>query len=190
MGIDLQAGGRNTSSRRVAQTTNVYTRLLIKLYTFLVRRTNSKFNEKVLRRLKHTRSQKRPITISKVAKLVGSSKFEKKPIAVVVGTITNDTRVLEIPKLRVCATSITETARKRILAAGGEVLTFDQLAQISPDGKGTVLLKGNFHTEKKKSFGKPGVAGAHAKPKMNAGASKHAENGRGKRSSSGFKVRS
>lgn len=36
-------------------------------------------------------------------------------IAVIVGTITDDVRVFEVPKLRVCAMRFTETARARIL---------------------------------------------------------------------------
>lgn len=36
-------------------------------------------------------------------------------IAVLVGTITDDVRLYEVPKLRVCALRVTETARARIL---------------------------------------------------------------------------
>ena len=36
-------------------------------------------------------------------------------IAVVVGTITDDVRVYEVPKLRVCALRFTATARARIV---------------------------------------------------------------------------
>jgi large subunit ribosomal protein L18e len=42
----------------------------------------------------------------------------------------------------VCALHVTEGARARILAAGGEILTFDQLALRTPKGKNTVLLQG------------------------------------------------
>ena len=62
--------------------------------------------------------------------------------AVVVGSITDDVRLYELPKLTVCALHLTERARSRILAAGGEILTFDQLALRSPKGKNTVLLQG------------------------------------------------
>lgn len=34
-------------------------------------------------------------------------------------------RIVNVPKLNVCALRFTETARKRIVAAGGKVLTFD-----------------------------------------------------------------
>ena len=47
----------------------------------------------------------------------------------VVGTITDDIRVTEVPALKVCALRFTETARARILKAGGECITLDQLAR-------------------------------------------------------------
>ena len=36
-------------------------------------------------------------------------------LAVLVGTITDDVRLFEVPKMRVCALRVTETARARIL---------------------------------------------------------------------------
>jgi len=65
-----------------------------------------------------------------------------KLIHVVVGTITNDERLLELPKLNVCALRFTKTARARILKSGGRVLTFDQLAIERPTGSHTILLQG------------------------------------------------
>ncbi|KAI3499787.1 hypothetical protein L1887_35597 [Cichorium endivia] len=47
-------------------------------------------------------------------------------IVVIVGTVTDDVRVHEIPCLKVTALRFTETARARIEKAGGECLTFDQ----------------------------------------------------------------
>ena len=64
-------------------------------------------------------------------------------IAVVVGTITDDIRVLEAPKIRVCALRVTETARARILKAGGEILTFDQLVLKAPTGMYLVIINYN-----------------------------------------------
>ncbi len=34
-------------------------------------------------------------------------------------------RLLEVPKMTVCALKFSETARKRIIAVGGKCLTFD-----------------------------------------------------------------
>ena len=46
--------------------------------------------------------------------------------------------LLDVPKLSICALRFTATARARILKAGGEVLTFDQLALKDPAGEKTV----------------------------------------------------
>lgn len=59
-------------------------------------------------------------------------------IAVVVGTVADDIRVYEVPALKVTALRFTETARARIEKAGGECLTFDQLALRAPLGQNTV----------------------------------------------------
>lgn len=59
-------------------------------------------------------------------------------IAVIVGTVTDDVRVYEVPALKVTALRFTETARARIEKAGGECLTFDQLALRAPLGQNTV----------------------------------------------------
>lgn len=52
------------------------------------------------------------------------SKGKGDKIVAVVGTITDDERMHDLPKLRVCALRFTEAARARILKAGGECLTF------------------------------------------------------------------
>lgn len=64
------------------------------------------------------------ISIARLVKYVS----DKDKIAVIVGTVTDDARLLEVPKLTVAALRVTQSARARIMKAGGEVLTFDQLA--------------------------------------------------------------
>jgi large subunit ribosomal protein L18e len=59
---------------------------------------------------------------------------------------------------------VTEKARARILAAGGMVTTFDQLAINRPSGEHVILLRGPRDREAIKHFGKaPGTPGSHAK---------------------------
>lgn len=60
---------------------------------------------------------KPPISLARLVRLM------KKPgrdglTAVIVGTVTDDTRIFEVPKLTVCALRVTEKARARILKAG------------------------------------------------------------------------
>jgi large subunit ribosomal protein L18e len=59
-----------------------------------------------------------------------------------------------VPKLSIAALRFTATAKARILAAGGEVLTLDQLASRSPIGANTILLRGKRNSrEAVKHFG-------------------------------------
>ena len=127
-GIDIEAGGRNKKKSRTApKSENVYLKLLVKLYRFLVRRTDSEANKTILKRLFMSKTNRPPLSLSKLAKYSTPGS-----ISAVVGTITDDARMFEVPKLRVCALRFTETARARILKAGGECLTFDQLALQRP----------------------------------------------------------
>lgn len=52
--------------------------------------------------------------------------------------------------MQICALRFTESARARIVKAGGEVMTFDQLALRAPLGQNTVLLQGKSTTENHK----------------------------------------
>merc|ERR1719191_2734049 len=110
-------------------------------------------------------------------------------VAVVVGTITDDKRLFEVPKLSVCALRFTETARARILKAGGECITFDQLALRAPNGSGTVLIRGPTKSRKvERHFGPaPGVPHSKTVPYVRAKGRKF-EKARGRRKSRGYKV--
>jgi large subunit ribosomal protein L18e len=186
MGIDIIAGGRSTKTKRTdPQTENVYVLLLIKLYRFLARRTNSAFNRVILKRLLMSRVNRPPMSLSA---LVRNLKGKETKLVVVVGKVINDERLLVVPKLQVVALSFSETARARILQAGGKVLTFDQLALLRPTGKDTVLLRGRKNArESVRYFGAPGVPHSNVKPKVRTKGRKF-ERGRGRRNSRGYRV--
>ncbi|XP_020113536.1 60S ribosomal protein L18-2 [Ananas comosus] len=187
MGIDLVAGGRSKKARRTApKSDDVYLKLLVKLYRFLVRRTGSKFNAVILKRLFMSKINRPPISLRRLVSFM-SGKGDK--IGVIVGTVTDDKRVYEVPAMKVTALRFTETARARIVNAGGECLTFDQLALRAPLGQNTVLLRGPKNArEAVKHFGKaPGVPHSHTKPYVRAKGRKF-EKARGRRNSRGFRV--
>lgn len=54
---------------------------------------------------------------------------------VTVATVTDDNRLIDVPKLTVAALRFTEAARARITKAGGKCLTLDQLVMTTPTGK-------------------------------------------------------
>lgn len=158
MGIDLKDRGRTKSTRRkVLKSDNPYLKLLVELYQFLARRTGSAFNKVVAKRLMMAQRFKAPVSLSKAAEHM---KGQTDKTAVVVGTVTSticflfdphglqqsivslwlcvnssdDIRLLDVPPMQICALRFTETARARIIAAGGACLTFDQLALRAPRG--------------------------------------------------------
>lgn len=128
------------------------------------------------------------ISLQRIIRLLKSRSAKENNIAVIVGSVTNDLRLLEVPKLRICALRVTERARERILKAGGEILTFDQLALLSPTGNNTVLMQGKRNTrEACRHFGRaPGVPHSHTKPYVRSKGRKF-EKARGRRTSCGYK---
>ena len=146
---------------REATTTNNYHQLLIKLYKFLARRTESKFNAVVHDRLTQSRTTRYPISLSRLAKIANTDAKREKILAIA-GKVLDDERMMTLPKLKVCALQISESARARIVKAGGERYTFDQLAQIEPLGKNVYLLRGPRSREAHSHF--RGLKGDKAKP--------------------------
>lgn len=136
-----------------------------------------------------SRINRPPISLQRVVRLLKArNAIETEAIAVVVGTITNDVRLLKVPKLKICALRVTEKARARILENGGEIITFDQLALRAPNGKNTILLQGKRNArEAVKHFGKaPGVPHSHTRPYVRSKGRKF-ERARGRRRSCGYK---
>jgi len=173
-----------STHRKAPKSDNVYLKLLVKLYRFLARRTDSSFNKVVLRRLFMSRINRPPVSLSRI--VANTSEKSNNKTIVIIGTVTDDNRLLTVPKLSVAALRFTATARARILAAGGEVLTLDQLALRAPTGSNTLLLRGPKNArEAVKHFGFG--PHKHKKPYVESKGRKF-EKARGRRRSRGFKV--
>jgi large subunit ribosomal protein L18e len=100
--------------------------------------------------------------------------------------LTLSLSLLEVPKMSIAALRFTRTARARIIKAGGECLTIDELAMRSPTGSNTILLRGPKNArEAVKHFGFG--PHSHKKPYVRHKGRKF-EKARGRRRSRGFKV--
>ncbi|KAG9102007.1 hypothetical protein FS749_000572 [Ceratobasidium sp. UAMH 11750] len=186
MGIDLDRHHVKKGNRTAPKSEDPYLLLLVKLYRFLARRTDAKFNKVILRRLFLSKINKPPISLSRITKETSTYPDAAGKVVVTVGTVTDDNRLLTVPKLSIAALRFTRAARERILNAGGEVLTLDQLALRAPTGSNTILLRGKRNTrEAVKHFG----MGPHKnkKPYIISKGRKF-ERARGRRQSRGFKV--
>ncbi|XP_060573429.1 large ribosomal subunit protein eL18-like [Ruditapes philippinarum] len=135
-----------------------------------------------------SKTNRPPLSIARLTRMMKRSGREGKT-AVCVGTVTDDLRLLEVPKLKICALKVTERARGRILKAGGEIITFDQLALKSPKGQNTVLMQGRRKArEAFRHFGRaPGVPHSNTAPFVRSKGRKF-EKARGRRGSRGYKV--
>merc|ERR1712154_205804 len=186
MGVDVSHKKDRKVHRTEPKSQDIYLRLLVKLYRFLARRTNAKFNKIILKRLFMSKTNRPPLSLSKLARMMKKDGRDGKT-AVVVGTVTDDVRVHKIPKLKICAPRATEGARARILKAGGELITFDQLALRAPKGQGTVLMQGPRKSRSAyRHFGAPGVPNSKAAPFVRSKGRKF-ERARGRRKSRGYK---
>lgn len=172
MGVDISHKYDRKSGRTRAVTKDPYVLLLVKLYQFLARRAKGgqKFNQMVLRRLITTNTQRQPVSLKTVARLLNSpdlpAEEREKKIVVAVATVTDDVRLFNVPKMTVAALRFTSSARARILKAGGKCMTLDQLASVAPTGANTMFLRGPTKCRKVfKHFGPPpGSKGSTTKP--------------------------
>lgn len=119
-------------------------------------------SSQVLHRLMMSRVHRPPIPVSRLVRFM---KGKDGKVAVVVATVTDDVRMYALPAMTICALRFTESARSRIVKAGGQCLTFDQLALAAPTGSNCILLRGETHArEAQKHFGPPpGSKNSHTK---------------------------
>ena len=193
MAVDLPFKQHQKKAGRSAPVSkNPYLKLLHQLYAYLGRKTDSKFNKTIEKRLCMSKTSRPTVSLSFIKQQTAKINEAdlKNKIVVVVGSITNDERLLdsEIPKVKICALRITKTAKARLAAIGGEFMTFDQLALKAPLGKQTILLRGERTSrEVYRHFGRaPGQAKSSAKPYVRSKGRKF-EKARGRRQSRGYK---
>merc|ERR1711881_366971 len=96
MGIDISHKKDRKAVRKATKSDDLYLNMLVKLYRFLARRTDSKFNKILLKRLFMSRTNRPPLSLSRLSTNVKEGKT-----VVVVGTVTNDTRLQTVPKMKI-----------------------------------------------------------------------------------------
>uniref|UniRef100_T1H752 Large ribosomal subunit protein eL18 n=1 Tax=Megaselia scalaris TaxID=36166 RepID=T1H752_MEGSC len=132
--------------RKFRRTEPNFQYVYMRLYRFLQDRTNKNINRIVLKRL-FMRKTNRPPMYLRVARFL---KEVKRVTVLVVRTVTGDIRLLQVPKMTLCALHVTDRVRQHMIKAGGKVL---------PPSKKTLLIQGKRNASvAHKHFGKvPGV---------------------------------
>lgn len=165
MGVDVGKFKKTPKKRTEPKSRNAYLSVLFKIYSVLAKKTDSEFNKTVQSYLKMTRLNKSSVSIRKLQDTyepIEDDYREKgiiniEEIMVVVGSVLDDERVVNVRPMRVVALKFSKSARMRITKAGGECLTFDQLALLRPTGTKCVILRGDISRRKTaKCFGIPG----------------------------------
>merc|ERR1712020_676509 len=105
MGVDISHKKDRKVRRTAPKSEDIYLRLLVKLYRFLARRTDAKFNQIVLRRLFMSKINRPPMSLARLARNMRKDGREGK-IAVIIGTVTNDLRLFKVPKMTVSQNSM------------------------------------------------------------------------------------
>lgn len=148
-------------------------------------RTDAPFNKVILKSLFLSKVNRPPVSLSKINSVLKQKGAAEKTL-VVVGTVTDDIRLIETPKATIAALRFTAGAKARIIKAGGEAITLDQLALRAPKGQNTILVRGPRNArEAVRHFG----FGPHKgkAPKVMSKGRKF-ERARGRRNSRAFKV--
>ncbi|ODV85334.1 hypothetical protein CANARDRAFT_207773 [[Candida] arabinofermentans NRRL YB-2248] len=171
--------------RQAPKSENVYLKSLVKLYSFLARRTDAPFNKIVLRSLFLSKINRPPVSVSRIARALKQQGASEKTV-VVVGTVTDDVRLHQFPKTTVAALRFTAGAKATILKNGGEAITLDQLALRAPTGSNTLTIRGSRNArEAVRHFGMG--PHKHKAPRIMSKGRKF-EKARGRRNSRGFKM--
>uniref|UniRef100_A0A8C9M189 Large ribosomal subunit protein uL15/eL18 domain-containing protein n=1 Tax=Piliocolobus tephrosceles TaxID=591936 RepID=A0A8C9M189_9PRIM len=131
MGVDIRHNKDPKVRRQEPKSQDIYLRLWVKLYRFLARRTNSTFNQIVLKRLFMSPTNRPPLSLSRMIRKMKLPGWENKT-AMVVGTITDDARVQE-PRQTLRPLQGPEVRARQMLT--GQL----RLQKLTPDP--TVLLK-------------------------------------------------
>ncbi|KAJ7867737.1 hypothetical protein B0H14DRAFT_2217493, partial [Mycena olivaceomarginata] len=90
-------------ARTTPKNEDPYLLLLIKLYRFLARRTDANFNKVLLHCLFLSKMNRAPLLLSRIVKETTNTVDLPNKIIVSVGTITDDIRLTEVPKLTIAA---------------------------------------------------------------------------------------
>uniref|UniRef100_A0A915DPT5 Large ribosomal subunit protein eL18 n=1 Tax=Ditylenchus dipsaci TaxID=166011 RepID=A0A915DPT5_9BILA len=96
----------------------------------------NKYDRKILavvivQRLFMAKCYRLPLSIACLVRNIKKPGNEKK-IVVCAGAVTDDNQIYQVPAITVAALRFTAAARARVIRAGGEAITFDQLALLSP----------------------------------------------------------
>ncbi|KAH0570391.1 Ribosomal protein L18 [Spironucleus salmonicida] len=157
MGIQLQSGDRKrTIKRTTPHTDNHYKNVIQSVYAQAAEKVENKDIALIAKRMCQSQTNQPSVSTSRLASI---SKNQQGKTLVLVSTVTNDPRVIEIPKMTVCALKFTATAKAHIEKFGGKCITFDDLILENPKMENVFMVQGKrSHRATYKKFGSAGIS--------------------------------
>merc|ERR1719300_1274249 len=137
------------SKNKSLRSPSLYRAGLVNLYSSLVKRSTSSFNEKVLRQLRYPKRMRVPVSLRKVLSIISNNPEKKHGMVYcTTSTLTADDRESFAKEhllkgLKICAFKVSNEARKTVEEAGGEVIEWSDLVKIAPTGENCKLVLGN-----------------------------------------------
>ncbi|ADM11282.1 60S ribosomal protein L18 [Encephalitozoon intestinalis ATCC 50506] len=152
--------------RKEPRSKNIYLRALSDFYTKVADNTSVLAIKKISKRLKMSKSDRRPVKISKIVSEIGESKDK---VAVIVAKVLDDDRIMEIPPLKIIALQWSKGVKEKIERYGGSIGTLDQLFEVCPNMDDIHLISSSkFARRSAKFWGPaPGEKGSTTYPRAN-----------------------
>jgi large subunit ribosomal protein L18e len=128
------------STRRTALSKNPELKALRTLFETVARKSTHIEYRTIALRLAKSNTGRPPVTLKRLVEMTEPCHHK---LAVVVGKVIGDDRVVEIPhRINVACLAVSDSARKKIEKYGGSVHTLDEIFKLAPTPEAMVLFSG------------------------------------------------
>lgn len=154
------------STKKQTRSKNVYLQALCDFYSRVAENTSVLALKKIAKRLKMSGSNRQPVKISKVVEELNGS-LDK--VAVIVGKVLDDDRMIELPPVKIIALQWSKGVQEKVEKYNGSIATLDQLFKLVPYMDDICLMEGDRNARKSARFWgpAPGEKGSTTYPRSN-----------------------
>ncbi|WUR03656.1 ribosomal protein eL18 [Vairimorpha necatrix] len=143
--------------------------LLQSLADFYIKVAKNCSNDDIKRIAKRLTMSNKDRPVVRVSEIVKSLNEDSDKVAVVVGKVLDDERLVTLPPMRIVALDWSKSVQEKVERSSGKFFTLDQLFKICSDLNNMVLIQGDRMKRKSaKYWGKsPGQKGSTTLPRAN-----------------------
>lgn len=140
------------STRKEPRSKNVYLHALSDFYSKVASNTSVLAIRKISKRLKMSKADRQPVKISKIVEELDGS-LDK--VAVIVGKVLDDDRMIELPPVRIVALQWSKGVKEKVEKYNGSIVTLDQLFKLCQNMDDICLIAGDKFARKSTKFWGP-----------------------------------